>query len=154
MARNRISPEKLREMEEKILQGFTLTRFTWPEREPGEDDFSKPILDSLWPAGVDVPREITVIQSRWDFSEAHNPTGFFPDRDADYGEGPKIWLRMPNGAELTIEDIDPSQQESSLEEFRGDWEEYFQGSVDVRYAVIDATTEILARTTEYTTEKG
>jgi len=142
---SRLTKERIAEIQEKVLNGVTLTRIIVPGYNPGDDmDYVKQIIDAMWPEDVARPSTVEVNRDKWDFSGAYTPEGFFPEHDADYGEGPTITVTMYNGAELVIEEIDPSGQESAIEEFRGDWAEYTDGNDEISNAVLDTANEILA----------
>lgn len=143
-----LTQEVIDEIQEKIFNGIVMTRIVVPNYTPGEgvDDLQQ-ALDTMWPKNVDFPSKIVVDRDVWDFSGAYNPVDFFPDRDADYGDGPTLTLTMRNGAELVIEEIDPSGQESALEEFRGDWAVYTGGDDEISNAILDCANEVLARST-------
>lgn len=128
------------------MQGVPITRIIVPGYNAGDNlDYVKQILDAMWPEGVERPSEVVVDRDKWDFSTGYAPVDFFPEHDADYGEGPLITLTMRNGAELVIEEIDPSGQESATEEFRGDWAEYSDGDDEISNLILDTANEILAR---------
>lgn len=146
---SRLTEKRIAEIQEKVLNGFVKTRIIVPGYNPGDDlAYLHQILDAMWPKDIEYPSMIDVNRDKWDFSGAYTPVGFFPEHDADYGEGPVIVVTMRNGAELVIEEIDPSGQESATEEFRGDWAVYTDGDDEISNAILDTANEILARTIE------
>lgn len=104
----------------------------------------------MWPDRVERPVRIEIGCDRWgcdrwDFSpEALSRAGYNPVYDDYIVEGPFITVTMSNGAELFIEEVDPDQEHPHVEEFRGDWQIYSQGSNNVINEIIDAVTEIFA----------
>ena len=127
-------------MTEQQVEAYT------EETDPLSDGFRfYRVMDEQWPAGVTLPVSVEVNLDRWDLTNAHVPSGFFPDRELDYGDGPMATLTMENGASLVIEYIDPTQSNEPKETLSGNWGYYSNGEEEVILGVHDTLSEILAQ---------
>jgi len=85
-------------------------------------------MDVLWPwTGVPYPSEFQVLRDEWVVHNAGTP-----EESIDYEQGPLAIVRMPNDAYVKLEQIDPFDRRSYSQEWRGNWDEYTKGVIDLR----------------------
>lgn len=87
-------------------------------------------MDMLWSWNMPYPVEFQVLRDEWVVRNAGSP-----EEEIDYEQGPLAIVRMPNDAYLKLEQIDPFDRRSDSQEWRGNWDEYVKGDLDLRSAL-------------------
>lgn len=94
-------------------------------------------LEARWPGDVPAPATFEVVMDKWAILDDG-----LSEAKIDYDHGPVAVVRMPNGAKLDIERIDPYDQRSRFEQFSGGWDEYTDGDFDARDALSDVLSAV------------
>lgn len=99
-----------------------------PESNTIDPQLARTVMDTLWPwNGVPYPESFTVVCDHWVILNEGTP-----EEKVDYEQGPLAVVVMPNGAKVTLEQIDPYDRRSNGMEWRGGWDEYTGGNMDTR----------------------
>lgn len=104
---------------------------------PHFDDYMQ-----YWPAGIEHPVSIVIMQNNWEWTTFHNRYEGTVETEPE--SGPETVLTMPNGATFTLREIDPSADEAPEEIFEGDWSAYAEPGSDEANDIIDVVTEAFA----------